>query len=207
MTKKERELTKQNKELKKQLSQSAQSQLLQDNISTDDNINLFKHKFTASHIVLYAVTIAFFIGVFIGVWVVIKIISQYPEYIAPVVIALFSYIGSAFSIFAVVYSSKSKMENRMKSAMQLAQYLNANKITLQSVYLAKLLSEDESTSVSSINPFGGVTQIDTTKYMASNPMVDNQAQYNVNQYQYNTGNVADTEDVINTPATDNMAQG
>ena len=197
MTKKERELTKQNKELKKQLSQSAQSQLLQDNISTDDNINLFKHKFTASHIVLYAVTIAFFIGVFIGVWVVIKTISQYPEYIAPVVISLFSYIGSAFSIFAVVYSSKSKMENRMKSAMQLAQYLNANKITLQSVYLAKLLSEDEITSISSINPFGGVTQIDNTKYMASNPIantVDNQPQYN-------------SEDIINTPATDNVAQG
>ena len=79
----------------------------------------------------------------------------------------------------------------MKSAMQLAQYLNANKITLQSVYLAKLLSEDESTSISSINPFGGVTQVDTTKYMASNPMADNQAQYNANQYNP-TDNVADT---------------
>ena len=187
MTKKERELTKQNKELKKHELELETQLSQQDTLSTDDNINLFKHKFTASHIVLYAVTIAFFIGVFIGVWVVIKTISQYPEYIAPVVIALFSYIGSAFSIFAVVYSSKSKMENRMKSAMQLAQYLNANKITLQSVYLAKLLSEDETTSMTNINPFGGVTQVDSVNYMAQNPMA----------------NTVDNSDILaNIPTTD-----
>ena len=196
MTKKEQ------KEIKKQID-LLQKQLLEVEkpIKYKPKSQAFKEgHFTTSKINLY-LTHCIFIGIIIFAMIVsVKYLKDTPEWLAGVIISLSGGGLTAILTTTKYYSSKATVEQRLKSAMQLAQYLNANKITLQSVYLAKLLSEDESTSISSINPFGGVTQIDTNKYMASNPMADNQPQYNA-------GNVSNSEDVINTPATDNMAQG
>ena len=188
MTQKEKNLTKQIKELKKYESE-LESQL-KDNPKSKKS--KFKEGLTTSTLVMYVVTGCFFVGVVFGIYIILQVVKLCPENLVGIMIALFSYLGGGAGAFWTVYTLKSKSDHKLMFAMEICEKLTDNEITPQSIYWSKVLEEESSTSMTNISPYGGVTQVDSVNYMAQNPMANT---------------VSNSEDVINTPATDNMAQG
>ena len=69
---------------------------------------------STSKLLLFFITLTYFVGVGIGGYVVIEILHSYPDSAVSALIAMFSFIGGATGITIAFYSWKSKNENVLK---------------------------------------------------------------------------------------------
>jgi hypothetical protein len=72
-------------------------------------------KFEFSKAVIASLIITYFIVLGLGIYVVIRILTEYPEYSVNALVALFSYVGAVNGISIPFYLNKARDENIHKN--------------------------------------------------------------------------------------------
>ena len=196
MTQKEIKLTQENKELKQRLKAKAHEDkpLFKTKYFTTTKINVHFGQVIAVIIIGFCMYMCrYLVSDTIQLAVVLSALIGCGGYILKKSYDTYSMKSIADS---EQMNKKEKYKMRFDFAQMMTTLVAKKKITPEAVPLFKSVIEENSTSVA-VNGYGGSTVVDSTTFGVTNPNVDN-------QYQYNAGN---SEDIISSPATDNMAQG
>lgn len=139
----------------------------------------YKLPMSASHLTLYVILSVYIVTAIVGIIIAWLLMNSDTEYTTRILIGLFSFVGVCGSVTVGFYSHKAQAENelsakertitkRLDLVKQIFDLKAKGKIDDNSVALALALLTDSDTTITT-NGFGGITNIENTDFLVSNP--------------------------------------
>lgn len=107
-----------------------------------------------------------------GMVMAVLFLRDEPIYLSSVLVAQASGGLAAIITTTNAYAKKSTVEHRLQNSILIAQMIESGEISPQSVYYSMYLSQDSNVTITGVSPYGGITQADSTQFMAAQSPID-----------------------------------